>query len=121
MPRDRIYPGEDIARERVAHSALLVVAKIFVAAVAAYRAYEQLAGCNEKRGSCCGRWCVKCGADANKHIARSRECSGESMLQAIGAVRLLMQGSGTEIHLVARPVAVAGTVSSRWSGVPVTV
>ena len=28
-------------------TAYLVVAKIFVAAVAAYRAYEQLAGCNE--------------------------------------------------------------------------
>ena len=36
-------------------TAYLVVAKIFVAVVAAYRAYKQLAGCNEKRGSCCGR------------------------------------------------------------------
>ena len=40
-------------------TAYLVVAKIFVAAVAAYRAYEQLAGCNEQRGSCCGR-CMAC-------------------------------------------------------------
>ena len=50
VPRDRIYPGEDIARASGTQraTAYLVVAKIFVAAVAAYRAYEQLAGCNEK-------------------------------------------------------------------------
>ena len=50
VPRDRIYPGEDIARgggtQRA--TAYLVVAKVFVAAVVGYRAYEQLAGCNEK-------------------------------------------------------------------------
>ena len=62
-------------RERIPRArAHLVVAKIFVAAVAAYRAYEQLAGCNEKRGSCCGSWRVKFDADANKYRATSREC-----------------------------------------------
>ena len=112
-----IFGREDIARERVAHkraTAYLVVAKIFVATVEAYRAYEQLAGCNEKRGSCCGRWRVKFCADANKHIARGRECRADSMLQAKEAVRLLTQGSGTEIHLVARPLAVAGMAQCRW-------
>ena len=51
-----------------------MVAKIFVAAVAAYRAYEQLAGCSEIEVAAVGVGRVKCGADANKHIARSREC-----------------------------------------------
>ena len=47
MPRDRVYPGEDIACGAQRATAYLVVAKIFVAAVTAYRAYEQLAGCND--------------------------------------------------------------------------
>ena len=53
------YIGERGYRVRAVSSkhatAYLVVAKILVAAVAAYKAYEQIAGCNEQSGSCCGR------------------------------------------------------------------
>ena len=122
VPSDRVYPGEDIARER-AHSATeyLVLAKLFVAAVAADRAYEIVAGCNEKRVVALGIGVSSMALMQATTLREPENVEERACCKQERQSRLLMQISCTEIHFVARPVAVAGTVLSLWSAMPVAV